>query len=389
PVGQEDTRVRSYLMNHMGVMPPDIATNDQILEAQTGARQAYVAMVLLESANRALYGSLLESLRMNYLLHQNGYPRTILAAFSMLQNYIPGAGANGTGNRAQQPQAPAVFLQETDGGNNSERNGSNRGGRGRGNGGNGGRGSSGGQQPQNSQATGSTRSDNTTSSTVAPYSSSPRSTMSETPVAKDPEMVLNQMISSLPRTWIIIDSASSIDLFCNSALLIDLQDAPTPITILSAAGQTAINQFGYLPGYPERIWYQPNGAANVLSLRNLARHFTITFDSDQDPAMLLHVDDYQQLRFCPGDNGLYFYDYGDNSNPLHANNSPSIFTLLTTVNDKKAEYNQRGLEQAKLARRIQNIMMRPPSRRLMELVATRSLSSMPAFSNCFLVVTHC
>jgi hypothetical protein len=79
-------------------------------------------------------------------------------------------------------------------------------------------------------------------------------------------------------TWIILDSASSIDLFVNKDLLSNVKVAETPIRIMANAGDVTLRQYGTLPGYPEPVWYHPDGAANVLSLHNVANHFKVTYN---------------------------------------------------------------------------------------------------------------
>jgi hypothetical protein len=51
--------------------------------------------------------------------------------------------------------------------------------------------------------------------------------------------------------------------------------------------------------------------------------------------------------------------------------------MVTTVTERQAGYTQRGLQQAKLARRIQDIIMRPPARRFMEIVSKNQFRNCP------------
>jgi len=93
--------------------------------------------------------------------------------------------------------------------------------------------------------------------------------------------------------------------------------------------------------------------------------------------MIIHVSDDIQLHFSPGELGLYSYNIPSSipSHPMHQHTG--LFSLLTTVNDKKAEYTQRGVQQANLARRIQNIMMRPSTQRFMDLVSRNMIRNCP------------
>jgi len=156
-IGSDMLRIRLYLQYEMRI-DPNLANVMQINQARAGAREAYIAVVFLENANRSLYSGVLEQLRVNFLLNQAGYPRTLLAAYNLLANSQAGNG-NQNNNRSQHDVQP-MFLREADGGGNGGGAGANCGGRGRGNGSNGGRTSGGGQRPQNSQSTDSSSSNN-------------------------------------------------------------------------------------------------------------------------------------------------------------------------------------------------------------------------------------
>jgi hypothetical protein len=41
------------------------------------------------------------------------------------------------------------------------------------------------------------------------------------------------------------------------------------------AGWTITNQIGQLPGYPGKVWYNPDGVANILSLADAEQYFRV------------------------------------------------------------------------------------------------------------------
>jgi hypothetical protein len=55
----------------------------------------------------------------------------------------------------------------------------------------------------------------------------------------------------------------------------------------------------------------------------------------------------------------------------------SIFSFLTTVSEKKSGYTQHGIQQAQLARRVQDIIMHPPSRGFMNIVIRNFIRNCP------------
>ena len=45
---------------------------------------------------------------------------------------------------------------------------------------------------------------------------------------------------------------------------------------------------GYLGTYPEPVWYNPGGVANILSQNNVAQHFQLTMDTQVENSISLH-----------------------------------------------------------------------------------------------------
>jgi hypothetical protein len=93
---------------------------------------------------------------------------------------------------------------------------------------------------------------------------------------------MRQSGSTIPRHWIILDSASSPDIFCEEELVRDISDSSNILEVLSRGGVNEIDQECTLPGYPSLVWFDSNGAANIIGLRNFIRHFKETYDSCGD-----------------------------------------------------------------------------------------------------------
>ena len=77
--------------------------------------------------------------------------------------------------------------------------------------------------------------------------------------------------ASIPETWILLDSQSTIDVFSNPALLRDIHSIKTTMHINCNAGSKSTNLRGYLTGYGW-VWYFPDGIANILSLSHMLKN---------------------------------------------------------------------------------------------------------------------
>ena len=66
--------------------------------------------------------------------------------------------------------------------------------------------------------------------------------------------------AAVPNTWILLDNQSTVDVFCNSALLKNIRRVNKVMNIKCNAGVTRTNMMGDLPGYGE-VWYNKQGIA--------------------------------------------------------------------------------------------------------------------------------
>ena len=176
------------------------------------------------------------------------------------------------------------------------------------------------------------------------------------------ETALASFIHHLPTTWLLLDSCSTTNLISNKSWLHDIHDDGTSISVQCNAGTITLTQKGYFRSYPEPVWFNPHGIANIMSLDNVAKYFRITMDTEADNAMLLHKDDGMTMKFAPTGKGLYYHNLGTEHDAL--------WTFITTVASKADKYTHRALQRARAARRFQNIIMRPGARQLMDVAVT-------------------
>ena len=113
--------------------------------------------------------------------------------------------------------------------------------------------------------------------------------------------------------------------------------------------------------YPETMWYYPKGQANIMSLCNVKKHYRVTMDTEQDNAFYLH-NNGATIRFGSAMKGIYMLDDID-TRAAHTIwdtriESPDA-VMHNTVEDLQKQFTKRNFQQAKEARKFQNIIMRP------------------------------
>ena len=84
------------------------------------------------------------------------------------------------------------------------------------------------------------------------------------------------------KTWILLDSQSTVDVFCNARLLNNVRDAKRQLVLHCNAGTTIITKKGDL-----------KKKGDLLSLSNVSKIYRVTYDSDNkdEQGLVVHKED--------------------------------------------------------------------------------------------------
>ena len=165
----------------------------------------------------------------------------------------------------------------------------------------------------------------------------------------------------LPQRWILLDSCSSANLISDRTLLHDIHQAAHPLVVHCNAGSMTLMEQGYFGSYPEPVWHNPSGLANIMSLNNVSKYYQLTMDTMSDAAILLHRSDGSSMRFIPSGKGLYHHALRD---------EVDAWVMINTVAEWADKYSKRAIQGARTARRFQNIVMRPGRQDMMDIAIT-------------------
>jgi len=138
--------------------------------------------------------------------------------------------------------------------------------------------------------------------------------------------------ASISSSWILLDSQSTVDVFCNAKMLTNVREAKRQLTLHCNAGTVLVTTKGDLRGYGT-VWYHPNGIANILSLNNIHKKYRVTFDSGntEEQGLVVHKSDGSKRIFRPSKKGLYYADLASDVGAI----------MVTTVDSNKAKYSVR------------------------------------------------
>ena len=265
---------------------------------------------------------------------QDGYPVTLSAAYDMLTNYRNPSSST----RLHGQDSGLAFVQASnDHAHHDTRDGdsgcgtiSRAGGRGR-HGGRG-RGRGHGAQERGSEHTQLNEEEAHT------HQVEPNLDNLDTPYPSSHHdcMFANDAVGSksLPQRWILLDSCSSANLISDRTLLHNVHQAAHPLVVHCNAGSVTLTEQGYFGSYPEPVWYNPSGLANIMSLNNISKYYQLTMDTMADAAILLHRSDGSNLRFVPSGKGLYHHALKDDVD---------AWAMVNTVAEQADKYNKRAI----------------------------------------------
>eukprot|EP00934_Nitzschia_sp_Nitz4_P002894 Nitzschia sp. Nitz4//scaffold489_size5144//2753//5083//NITZ4_009231-RA/size5144-processed-gene-0.2-mRNA-1//1//CDS//3329552900//2884//frame0 len=173
---------------------------------------------------------------------------------------------------------------------------------------------------------------------------------------------------SIPKTWVLLDSQSTVDLFCNADLLTDIRPSTSHMNIHCNAGRRRINRVGELPGYGT-VWYDPEAIANILSLRNVKTKYSVQFDSNQEGSFIVTKPDGETFHFTESQNGLYYLDT--------TITQPDETVLVNTVEDKRDSYTDADYSRAVIARKLLIKIGRPSIKDFKHIIQSRAIPNCP------------
>ena len=367
-------------------------TKAEVARATKQQRNKALAIIMLENSNTKRYVGLRRDLR-NAFLQSKGstdnFPKTPTATLRQLEGYKPtpsGSRQDDGGGSGGHTQGYAfVADNQGRGGRTGRGNGGGRGGRGGGRGAQGGRGHGGrlqdasgqGRTEEEEQYYAEDEQDNSgnTSSTDAPYPIRLPRTTHVTSGLQDEE-VYHECLQALGgvhqrREHLLLDICSTVNLICNPTWVSNIRKSKQALNLHGVGGTEVTTQQASFGTFPEQVWFDENGVANILLFHCVSKHYRVVYDNEKEDTILVFLPSGQPLRFSPTKSGIYAYDATNERTPEKA------WCFIQTVEGQKEKYTKREVKQAELARKAQNIMGFPASRTFWSIVTNNWIKNCP------------
>jgi hypothetical protein len=93
------------------------------------------------------------------------------------------------------------------------------------------------------------------------------------------------------REVILLDIQSTMDLFCNAALISKTSKSKASMRLKSNGGTVVVTRKSMMTGYNKTVWFSNRAITNIIYLRNLIDQYRVTYDSEDLMFLVHHESD--------------------------------------------------------------------------------------------------
>ena len=169
------------------------------------------------------------------------------------------------------------------------------------------------------------------------------------------------------RDVILLDSQSTMDLFCNRALVTKIIVPEKSLRLKSNGGTMIVTKKAQVAGYHTDVWYNRSAITNILALKNVIKQYRVTYDSD-DHTFVVHRKQagLPNMNFRMHPSGLHFYDPQEEG-----------LALLTTVSGNKEGFTKRQIKDAERARSLYAALSYPSHKDFRWVIRSNQIKDCP------------
>jgi hypothetical protein len=170
------------------------------------------------------------------------------------------------------------------------------------------------------------------------------------------------------RNIILLDSQSTMDLFCNPELVQKVSKSKKTMTLKSNGGTMTIDHRAKISGYDEQVWFSKDAITNIIALSNLIKQYRVTYDS-ADEMFIVHREPAGKpnMEFKMHSSGLHYHDPSDAD--LNFN--------INTVSENMSQYTKRQVQGAQRARTLYTTLGYPSIKDFKWVIQSNQIKDCP------------
>jgi hypothetical protein len=168
---------------------------------------------------------------------------------------------------------------------------------------------------------------------------------------------------------ILLDSQSTMDLFCNKELVGGTYKSSDSMRLKSNGGSMVINHKATLPGYAKDVWFSTRAITNILALSNVIQQYQVTYDSNDFKFVVHRMPAKPNMNFRMHESGLHYY------NPREEKNEQMMF--LNTVAENMLLFTKRQVKDAQVAKALYTSLERPSIKDFKWIVRNHQIKDSP------------
>ena len=180
----------------------------------------------------------------------------------------------------------------------------------------------------------------------------------------------NHQTYTIPKEWVLLDSQSTFSVFNNDNLVVDIQPSPESLFAITNGGNQTTHEIATIPNLGQ-VWFNRESVANILSLAQVRRTCRVTMDTGSSSTITVHKVDGSKFVFTESKDGLYIYDTGISPSP-HVG-----CVFVQSVEDNKAMFTNREIENADRARSLYRALGRPSQQQFEDVLQKNLIMNCP------------